>query len=338
MRTCLIYFAASALATTLLAGCSLFEQNPYADFRVGQIDEERQQTPAVILLGDPQVSSRESLINDRMREVDHLENMISKSENEAFEPQLKRDLRVISALTAQLGISFNPASGLAFEREDQINRLRTDIELTKLRNELERLQELPSPAPNGASGQTAGINNSDPPQNQPHSEMTEPNLSEVRAQLGKAAKAAEDLIKELHSSAGRRAKDAAIKISPEDHFEDLNSYRARLRHRQNEVRLDDVHDADGHALYRLQLTAAVLPGEVKNKFAVLDVGIAPLKIEDKDIRALFERWLVELSRRGLRLALSGAVGSKQNSCAVGTGSDRTPSGQIRAPGSSYHIR
>ena len=291
------------LVALTVAGCSLFKSNPYAGFVVGDVNEEAQQTPAVILVGDPQVSSRESLINDRMREVDHLEVMIDKSKDVSFEPQLKRDLRVIHALAAQLGISFNPASGAAFDRQEDLVKLRADIEMVKLRNELERLKKLTQETTGDdlKQGQDQGSLPSEP---------GDSSVEGIKTQLNKAVTAAETLLAEIQKTAAEgRAAETVIKISPEDHFEDLNAYRARLRQRQNEVRLDDVHDADGHALYRLQLTAAVLPGEVKNKFAVLDMEIAPVEATDDELRALYNQWLLELSRRGLRLALSSTSGS-----------------------------
>ena len=316
----------SILTCTILAlmisGCSLFKENPYADFMVGEINETDPQTPAVILVGDPQVSSRESLINDRMREVDHLEQMIrdSKAESVSFEPQLKRDLRVIQALAAQLGISFNPAAGAAFGRQEDLDKLHTDVKIVKLRNELERIKKLSQTSPVNGPNQGTNQGGSQTDQGNPgagqedsQSGPSDSSLEELKAQLNKAVTAANNLLGELQKtiSAGRAA-GADIKNSPEDRFEDLNAYRARLRQRQNEVRLDDVHDANGYALYRLQLTAAVLPGKVKNKFAVLDAEIDPVEATDDEIRALYDQWLVELSQRGLRFALSSTSGFSRN--------------------------
>ena len=294
----------NTIAILAIAACSLFDGNPYANFVVGKVDEEAAEAPAVILVGDPQVSSRESLINDRMREVDHLEEMIRSSTKESFEPQLKRDLRVIRALVAQLGISFNPASGAVFDREQELNELRVKVELTRLRNELARLRDTGKSVADTDSSISSDARSESSPG------VGASSLAEVKTRLDQAVKAAADLMNEIQTGAAGRGLEAEINTSPEDHFEDLNAYRARLRQRQNEVRLDDVHDADGHALYRLQLAAGVLPGKVKNKFAVLDVGIAPVKIEPGEVRALYEQWLVELSRRGLRLALSDASPSR----------------------------
>ena len=290
-----------ALAALGVSGCSAFKDNPYAGFVVGEVNEDAPQTPAAVLVGDPQVSSRESLINDRMREVDHLETMIRDSKDVSFEPQLRRDLEVMEALSAQLGISFNPAMGATFRQNEELAELRNEVEIAKLRNELERLKNLSQDSP----GDVGGDQKPESPK-QPSS-PEEPDLEAIKAQLATLVAAVDNQLKELQKTvAAGRATESTISISPEDHFEDLNAYRARLRHRQNEVRLDDVHDTGGHALYRLQLTATVLPGEVKNKFAVLDAEIRPVETNDEQIRALYDQWLVELSRRSLRLVVSPA--------------------------------
>ena len=84
-----------ALALLLgLAGCSLFDDNPYSGFSVGEVDESGPEREAVILVGDPQVISRETLINDRLREVAHIEELLSESKNQRFTPQVLRDLSV----------------------------------------------------------------------------------------------------------------------------------------------------------------------------------------------------------------------------------------------------
>ena len=113
--------------------------------------------------------------------------MIEKSDEVSFEPQLKRDLRVIRALAAQLGISFNPAPGAAFEGEEVLDRLRTDIEVAKLRNELERLKSFSEPDLDNDPGQEE-LDNVDPPGG-----PEGPGVEEIKAQLNKAVTTAENL-------------------------------------------------------------------------------------------------------------------------------------------------
>ncbi len=298
---------ACLLVVLTVAGCSLFGENPYAGFVLGEVNERAPETPAVILIGDPQVSSRESLINDRMREVDHLEALIEKSKQVSFEPQLKRDLEVVRAFATQLGMSFNPASGSSFERQEALAELQAAIDEFKLRNELDRLKKLSQENPSDDDLKPVELQQPEPPAG-----LEEPSVEEIKAQLGKAVAAADSLLTDLRKRvAGDRASGTNITISPEDHFEDLNAYRARLRQRQNQIRLDDVHDARGRSLYRLQFSAAVLPGAVKEKFAVLDVEIAPVEARTDEIRRLYDNWLVELSARSIRLATSEGSGLRR---------------------------
>src|SRR5262245_4578169 len=66
--------------------------------------EESAQTQARIVFSYPQVFSRESLINDRLKEDQYLERLLTESVGAQFQPQLRRDLATISSIAAQLGI------------------------------------------------------------------------------------------------------------------------------------------------------------------------------------------------------------------------------------------
>ncbi len=287
----------------VLAGCSWFQDNPYASFSIGDVNETAPETAATILVGDPQVITRETLINDRMREVDHIDDMIKDSVKVTFEPQLRRDLSVINSFAAQLGISFNPAAGAAFKRNEKIAELKTDIEVLKLRNELDRLKKLSEEDPSSAK-----LDPSDTKPGPPEG-VNDPSTAEIKSQLAAAVKRATDILDSLkkEGAIGARARETTIKASPEEHFEDLNAYRARLRQRQVEIRLDDVHDTGGNSLYRLQFTAAVLPGRVKNKFGVLDLEIGPGETSIDAVQRLYERWLTSLAGRDARLRSAPAA-------------------------------
>jgi len=275
-------------------GCSLFKPNPYSDFSVGIIDEEAEETPAAILVGDPQVISRESLINDRLREVAHIEVLLNESRSQSFEPQVTRDLSVIESFAAQLGISFNPAVGVAFERNEEIQSLKADIEVLKLRNELDRLKSLQEESPDDPALSPTNVEPGKP------EGITEPSTADIQKRLDEAIAQADAVLKKLTKPGepAARSRESKIKASPEEQFEDQDSYRAILRQRQTELRLDDVHDADGNALLRLQFAAEVLPGAVKNKFGVLDFEIVPVQASDVELLQLYEDWLVHLMERG----------------------------------------
>ena len=318
----MVLLTVGTLGVIAVASCSpLFKDSPFATRILGEINEVDVQTDAVVLIGDPQVTSRESLINDRNREVEHLENMISQSGSVTFEPQLKRDIEVIQSFAAQLGFSFNPTSGTETERNEELASLRNEIEIVKLRAELNRLknlsQEDPSIGDNAQRGSfppgQIGSDDAGPPDDASNGEKPSQDITgtaEIKARLQNALTSAETLLNDLIDKETSRAAQTDINPSPEEHFEDLNAYRTRLRHRQNEVRLDDAHDANGHTLYRLQFTATVLPGKIKEKYAVLDMEIKPTKVSEKQISELYENWLVQLAHRHYRFSISYAAGER----------------------------
>ncbi len=290
-KSLLLVLALSGSA--FLIGCNYF-RTPYANFTVGKVDETSEQVAAAILVGDPQVISRETLINDRIRELNHLSVLIKDSKNAQFVPQLRRDLSVIRSLALELGIAFNPSAGAAFARNEDIESLRSDIELVKLRNELNQLQGLIESDPdnialnptNKAPGVPKGV--------------TEPSLVSIQQKLTKAINSATARLTALEEASGTKtARESQISASPEEGFEDLNAYRTRLRQRESEVRLDDVHDANGNTLYRLQFNATVLPGEIKNKYGVLDFEILQPRVTDAKIQSLYELWLNNLMMRSI---------------------------------------
>jgi len=276
-----------------LVGCSFFEDNPYAEFIVGKVNEDTAQTDAVILVGHPQVIARETLLNDRIRKVKHLDDLILKSENKTFEPQIKRDLAVVESFVFRLGVAFNPAVGNAFQRSEELEKLRNEIEVLKFenrKNELERLSKAnPSDDALNPSNET--------PQG---TTVTDADVKAIKDQLDAIITKANALLDELvkEGAVGKQARDAGLKSTPEEHFQDLNAYRALLRHRQTALRLDDVHDKNGYTLYRLQLDATILPGQIKNRYGVLDFEVEPVKATDRQIRKLYEGLLLSLMDKG----------------------------------------
>src|SRR5262249_21627652 len=96
--------------------------------------------------------------------------------------------------------------------------------------------------------------------------------------------------------------------SPEDRFKDLQVYRAELRSALNTAKLDDVHDRDGNALYRLQFIATVFPGAgetKKHQWGVARVVVEPPTLSRQDIERLYLRLLM---RSTVRLNLVNSQG------------------------------
>ena len=186
-------------------------------------------------------------------------------------------------------------------RREDIESARAEIELIKLQNEIDELNKLRQTDPSNAALNPTNANMGTP------TAITDPNTTSIETRLAEAAKKANDLVASLTPEPGKgpRARSSSLESSPEEHFEDLNAYRARIRQRLTEVGLDDVHDANGNALYRLQFTATVLPGAVKNKFGILDLEIASAEARADQVSRLYQDWLVSLMRRGVEEQSAG---------------------------------
>jgi hypothetical protein len=285
------------LFSLTLTSCAWFESNPYANFSVGDINEDGPDSEATILVGDPQVISRDTLINDRDRESRHIEELIKKSKYLKFEPQILRDIKVVNAFTSQLGVGFDPSIGRSFKRAEEISSLSTDIEILKLKNQLKQLQEQINTNSTDISLKPKTDTPISAPTNTPPT-VTHDALTGDTGSLKKLSKVIDSLLSTAAEKLNKNKPDKSqFNSSPEEQFEDLNAYRARLRQRQAEINLDDVHDLLGNTLYRLQLNATILPGEIKNKYGVLDFAITGSKVEEKELDRVYVNWLLSLYSR-----------------------------------------
>src|SRR2546430_17724354 len=88
----------------VLSGCTGVV--PYV---VEPIDLSGPQQQASILIKDPQVYSRATLINDRKNEEQYLKALLEKQTDPSefeFKPQVLREISDVSAFSASLGLSF----------------------------------------------------------------------------------------------------------------------------------------------------------------------------------------------------------------------------------------
>ncbi len=290
------------LLSVTLTSCAWFKPNPYANFSVGDVDEDGPDTEATILVGDPQVISRETLINDRLRESEHIDDLLKESRTLKFEPQIFRDIKVVNAFASQLGVSFDPSIGSAFNRQEGIADISTEIEMLKLRNQLNQLQQLVNTDPSNQllNPTTKEPKETDPTQNQatkPNTDALTSTAKEKEGTLIKLNAVVNTLLSTAADKLQEKARGSQLSSSPEEHFEDLNAYRARLRQRQAEINLDDVHDTVGNTLYRLQLNATVLPGEIKNKYGVLDFAVTGSEVSERDLILTYANWISALNIR-----------------------------------------
>jgi hypothetical protein len=85
--------------------------------------------------------------------------------------------------------------------------------------------------------------------------------------------------------------------APQEEFRDRQAYRGDLRAALASVNLDDLHDFNGNALFRLQFKVATFPGKIKNKFGVAQLTVQPPRLLEDDITSLYRMWLGHTSSR-----------------------------------------
>jgi hypothetical protein len=108
---------------------------------VQEFDESDPQSAAVIEISNPQIYTRENLINDRRKEIERLQELLDDSKNLTFVPQVRRDLREIAGFSASLQAAFNPAAGQIAQRASERADLEQQIALKNLRTNLAAAQE-----------------------------------------------------------------------------------------------------------------------------------------------------------------------------------------------------
>lgn len=269
----------------LLTSCSL-KDTPYA-LSLTDVDETGPQKPAVITISDPQVYARETLINDRRREIEFLQDLLEKSKTASFEPQLARDLSSVAAMRAELGLAFDQTALIKNEREDELDQLIFERDRLKLEQQVlieqKRLEKMQTedfevtPRDENDTNDTNPINGPGAP-GTPDSGST---LSSLRNY-------AQGLQSRLNSEAPKKSQ---INQSPSDDFRDREAYRAELRSALAAVNLDDLHDFSGNTLYRLQFDVVVAPGETKNKFGIADLTLRPPRLNAEQAQELYLRWI-----------------------------------------------
>jgi hypothetical protein len=298
-------------------------QKPY-HLALNNINETDPQAPATILLSHPQVMSRQTLINDRRTEVEYLENYLAKvtiptTETIQFGPQIKRDLRVLTSMAASLGISFDPAAGAAFERADQQDELRHQINVSKLEARLhlleEELKQLRTPEESSDTVINNNVTTGEPrvdgedPVNEdsvantlpkPNTPVTPQSFEEMRTKLGKIETLINAVQTSLNTEAAKNSpavNTSKSELMPQDEFEDRQALRAKIRSKRSAMDLDDTHDIDGNTLLRMQFQATVLPGKIKDKFGAVTVDLEKAELSSTESSDLYFKWLAHINYR-----------------------------------------
>ena len=284
-----------SLLVTLLAGCA----TPYGG-RL-DIDHRPDQMPGTIAVSDAKLYRREALINERRREIAYIDALMVASEKEGFTigPEAYRQIEVIRALALSGGLSVDPAAGKTYQDNNETDRIRHEIQTLQLQLQMDQLrrdailfreglatQTVPSSANLGQAGAASGA--TAPPA------LTPADTTELAARMEKLQAA-------LATRLGTDFKPLAgvgLAVNPIDQFRDRAAYRQLLTTARNAASLDELHDLDGAALYRLSFQVSTLPPPDKYLRTAGIVGMRPVSETpgDKEIKDLYGRWLDHVNK------------------------------------------
>jgi hypothetical protein len=283
------------LATSALAGCG----NPYA-LNVSGIDYSRPQTAGSVQVSDPKMYRREALIDERRKEIAYLDKLLNDSPGINFQPEIIRELEQISSLAAAIGVQFDPAAALNYNRAKEIGDIRQEISVTRSRAELLQIQRDLDILKEQIKTQeirrdeTLGANTSATP------EAAQSNVGEAATQrLVKAVEAMQTMLENRFGASVPSPRLSSIVASPFDLFRDRAAYRGLITSAKNAASLDELHDYDSSALLRLNFQATVLPPDAKY---LASVGVVKMSVEPPDwkdeteIKKIYLDWLAFLNK------------------------------------------
>lgn len=257
-----------------LSGCATpFGQKAHYDFGVAN-------APGTITLSDPKLYSREMLIDERNKEVIWLDSLITESQDRTkitFQPEIVREVEQVTAMSAALGLKFDPASAVTYRRSQATDDLQQEIDVMKLQLQLDQLKhdaELvrqkiatqTEPANTGLGLSSGAASSSAAP---------EGTVTSVDQLMTAITKLNTDVAKLLTTNyAGPTA--TTITASPLDDFRDRTAYRNVLKAARNAASLDELHDAGNGRLIRLNFQATAVPTEsYQRSLGAIQVKVVP---------------------------------------------------------------
>ena len=258
----------------------------------------------LILVGSPQVVTRERLINDRLQQEKWLKDQLTLDSVNFTAFQGASDVRSFVGLSAGLGINANPLEQQAYrtesadylaslerqraaaERQEEIAQLEHEIALEKKRQALaaERAKSLEA-LPVASEAEGGGSTGPPPTRPTPPGGEAVPDTEKFLGRLTGEGR------EKLLPSAATLATAEKVSGSPIDIFRDKLAYREEIRAEMLENALDDRHDLGGNTAYRLTFGATVLPSEGVRDWAAVNV-----KISAPGETPQFSNWLAAFER------------------------------------------
>ncbi len=250
-------------------------------------------THGQLYASQPQVFTRERLVEERVGEVAWLQEQLRKTDQvETGRFQGYRDLSRFVGLHQQLRVSFDPALGGRNEIANEIleSRSRTDL-LRAQQDELAARQALDNAR--RAYDESQGIEAAAPPSGQ--ATVTNPTLPSASAPLGSGATSGQ-----LPTS--QKPRETQAKPGILDDFHDRLLYRDTVNAAIRQTSLDDTHDLGGMSLHEITMSVTVVPGRDSRAFGQVELRLVKPDATERgpQLARLFDAWRVALRPAMLR--------------------------------------
>ena len=296
------------LCTTAICALALGGCNSVEPLKLAELDLQAPPIEADIRVSDAKLFKREALINERRDQVRFLKTLIAESEKSDFsiQPEIIRNVEIIRAISASLGARIDPAAGINFDRQRERSDLEQEIALIELRMKLaqqesdyERLKKDLEDLEDEVEAQAEQESNENSGQGAPTAvtSLSSPSFETKGDEILSKIETTRSALEERLGNAV--LTPTAAVANPADRFRDVQAYQALLRSALNAVSLDELHDADGNSLYRLQLAATVMPPvdeEYNDSLGVLYLEIEEPVLSEDDKWSLYNNWIIHLNR------------------------------------------
>lgn len=297
---------AMSVACLLVASCG----NPYA-LRTTEVNYKLAPIDGSITYTDPKLYPREALISERRREFDYLRDLLANTNSEVFGADVLREIQSITTLSASLGLKFDPAAGLNYRRDVETSSIQQEISALKLQLQLDQLrrdaalvrEKMEKQEDVVNQGLGTGDSGAVP-------DLSSATTASSMEDLVKSVNALEAALKSALSTATTALTPSGAQVSPFDKFNDRAAYRNLINSSMNAASLDELHDRDGRALIRLNLTATVLPpsARYRDTFGMLRMEVEAPRLDDSgssEFRNLYQNWLAHINEQFVQREVDG---------------------------------
>lgn len=279
----------------LVAGCTSL---PFG--QVAKYDSTPHEAVGTITLSDAKVYSRETLINERSKEVARLQKLIDDVDKVEFKPDIVRETELITAFAASLGLRSDPAAGLTARRAKETADVQQEISTLQLQLQLEQLRRDAELLRSKLPDQTEPLNKdlgkvtADKPA-AAASGVTAPSveflLGKIDATLG--------VLRERFNAETKPIAQTTVSSNPFDTFRDRQAYLDMVRSARNASALDELHDLGNAALMRINLQAAVIPDpNFPKSLGAVEVVVSKESFSNEAKAVFLREWLDHINLDG----------------------------------------